>query len=865
MDELYSEILQRAFNKAKKNPRIGAPFLRVIGMLVVAPYPTSLETIAFFCVEQDVFKDQTLDGIVQRLRLEVLVDLGSLIHIPPTSTDRLHLMHSSIRDLLVDKERAGPTGEAYWVNVISHHGRLATDSLRFMIRDLRANICNLSDLSKGNSETEVRKLVQQHVPQGLQYCCRAWSVHLTESIATGEPGEEVIRNEFGVLSKTKLLGWLEVMSLLGEARGALEMAKTMCAWLQVSPTCKSKYSSIDIDVYSDKSNSMSEPLLFSLWDDMRRFIKAYYEPLAFGALHIYASALPFCPTETELWTRYRNLATAHVLNGFQSRTWPPNVWRTQVDTEIVAISFSPDGALVVYGARNGSIGLLDAETGAPIGHNSLVLCITYSPNGTHLASGSEDHTIRLWDAETGALVQEPLQGHEGAVWKVAFAPSGNLLASASGDSTIRLWDVQTRAPFGEPLRDHEGAVWSVSFSQNGKLLASSSADCSVRLWDPATGAAIGVLYRGRDYGIWSVSISPDSKLIAYGSGDSTVQMWSAESNVPIGERFAGHDGVIWGVAFSPKGRLLASGSVDRTVRLWNAESAAPPGEPLMPHEGVVESVSFSPDKRLVASGSRDCAIQLWNTETGKPIGEPLRGHKDAVRTVLFCPDAGGKLLASGSVDRTIRVWDVETGTLIREPLVGHDGVICSLRFSGSKLLASASYDRTIRLWNIETMAPIEEPLVGHDGIVWRLRFSPDGKLLASGSSDRTIRVWDVETWTLIGNPIKGYRYELTTLLFSKDSRHLVAKSTHETLRWDVQTLMPISEPVDSIDDSTINETFVLSNEGQWVTCNSKRLLWLPAQYWAHASGRKIMISHRKLVFSFRKLVLISNLSASLKV
>ena len=50
-----------------------------------------------------------------------------------------------------------------------------------------------------------------------------------------------------------------------------------------------------------------------------------------------------------------------------------------------------------------------------IGHRSQVLSVSWSPDGTRLATGSEDGTAKVWDAAGGRELLT-LKGHTGAVW-----------------------------------------------------------------------------------------------------------------------------------------------------------------------------------------------------------------------------------------------------------------------------------------------------------------------------------------------------------------------------------------------------------------------------------------------------------------
>ncbi|KIO31985.1 hypothetical protein M407DRAFT_67234, partial [Tulasnella calospora MUT 4182] len=770
VDELYTQILSRALDNVKQNPAKRNLLLDLLGTLVVAPYPVSLEAMVFLHAEYDLVKGKAPEAAFNFLRREILADLNSLLFIPVSSSEPVRLMHTSIRDLLVDRERCSA---GYWVDLAQDHQRLASTCLVRMNRHLRENICNLKDLSKPSSE--VQDIVEREISKGVQYCCRSWSIHLTSAEKLSQPGVNnrlPLEPDFKLFCEEKVLLWLEVMSLVGLSYEAIMVAKQVHQWLLHHPDEASRSSS-----------------LVTLWNDVHRFASAFDEPIAFSPLHIYASALAHCPKKTELWKRYRKDAKTVTIRGVQPPTWSCDVWSKSVGSEVKSVAFSSDGTL--------------------------------------LASGCDDQIIRLLDPNTGREVGEPLKGHSGAVRSVCFSPDGKLLASGSCDDTIRLWDPQTGSQVGKPLTGHSGPVLSVCFSPDGKLLASGSDDNTIQLWDPQTGSQVGELLTGHSDPVLSVCFSPDGKLLASGSWDKEIRLWDPQTSSQVGEPLTGHSGTVWSVCFSPDSKLLASGSNDNTIRLWDPQTGSQVGEPLTGHSNTVLSICFSPDSKLLASGSRDKEIRLWDPQTSSQVGEPLTGHSGTVWSICFSPD--GKLLASGSNDNTIRLWDPQTGSQVGEPLTGHSSFVESFCFSpDGKLLASGSCDNTIRLWDPQTGSQVSEPLTGHSGTVWSVCFSPDSKLLASGSDDDTIRLWDPQTSSQVGEPLGGCTWGVNSVWFSSNGKSINGRSNSgHSVAWDVSTRERCDTP------SPIPCVANVGYEDHWVTLSSSRLFWLPSQYWGY--------------------------------
>jgi WD40 repeat protein len=100
-------------------------------------------------------------------------------------------------------------------------------------------------------------------------------------------------------------------------------------------------------------------------------------------------------------------------------------------------AFMPDGKSFVSGGLGGELAAFDLtgkKLGNFIGHESDVWAVTPSPDGRLLVSGSHDQTIRLWNVKTFELIATLFPGSDGE-W-VMWTPQGYYTSSPNGDRIV---------------------------------------------------------------------------------------------------------------------------------------------------------------------------------------------------------------------------------------------------------------------------------------------------------------------------------------------------------------------------------------------------------------------------------------------
>ncbi|MBL8799006.1 MAG: FecR domain-containing protein [Planctomycetia bacterium] len=286
-----------------------------------------------------------------------------------------------------------------------------------------------------------------------------------------------------------------------------------------------------------------------------------------------------------------------------------------------------------------------------------IWALTFAPDGRLLVTGGSQGQVRLWQVEAGAD-QEPValdNTLHADVRAFAFSRDGKLLA-AGGDQPplTRVWDWAARKEVAS-LPGHRTWIEALAFSKDGKTLVVAGAhgqeSSQIRLWDLERRQTRAVL-DGHVGGVWSVVFSPDGQTLASAGRDGVIKLWDF-SREQVRQLLLGHASEVYALAFSPDGSQLVSSSRDRTVRLWDTATGHEL-RCLLGHSREVRAVAFAPDGRTVASASQDGTARWWRVADGQELATfKLPGSANAV---AYSPD--GRTLAAAGWYKTVQLWDL---------------------------------------------------------------------------------------------------------------------------------------------------------------------------------------------------------------
>ena len=183
--------------------------------MVLAANPLSPSTIA------------TLLGFEVEEVYPILSLVHSLLILQESTDEPVRPFHKSFPDFITDPARC--TNQRFRVCPHDQRVELLAGCLVTMNRELERNMCELPDGVVNSEVIDLKERTEEHIGRALEYACKSWHKHLVGMV----PAHVVpVLHEF---LEEKFLFWLEVLSVLGATREALDAleATTRCEWPDV--------------------------------------------------------------------------------------------------------------------------------------------------------------------------------------------------------------------------------------------------------------------------------------------------------------------------------------------------------------------------------------------------------------------------------------------------------------------------------------------------------------------------------------------------------------------------------------------------------------------------------------------------------
>jgi len=216
LDAMYTSILWGAFGDG--GPEDDVRIRSVLGIVVLAMTPLPPSTIA------------TLLGFSTRDVVALLLSLSSLLTLLGDTSSPVRFFHKSFPDFITDPTRC--VNRRFHISPPDHHLQLVIRCLDLLDQNLAKNMCKLPDAVVNSDVSDLEKRIEKYINPALEYACLFWHKHLLDAVTIPAYAPKISATLHQFLEK-KFLFWLEVLSVLGAVRNAVEALQVTTDWLEV--------------------------------------------------------------------------------------------------------------------------------------------------------------------------------------------------------------------------------------------------------------------------------------------------------------------------------------------------------------------------------------------------------------------------------------------------------------------------------------------------------------------------------------------------------------------------------------------------------------------------------------------------------
>ena len=211
---LYASILEGAFGS--DHPRDDPKVRSILGAVVLAVNPLPPSAIAL------LLGFHTTDVVLRLSSVNSLLIFQEEINYP------VRPFHKSFPDFIIDPARC--INQRFQIPPPDHHLELLLGCLGLMNQTLEKNMCNLPEAVRNSDVDDLQERKEQHISHALRYACKSWHKHLIDKHIAHKPK---ITSALHYLLEKKFLCWLEVLSVLGAVRDAVDALEVAAKWLEV--------------------------------------------------------------------------------------------------------------------------------------------------------------------------------------------------------------------------------------------------------------------------------------------------------------------------------------------------------------------------------------------------------------------------------------------------------------------------------------------------------------------------------------------------------------------------------------------------------------------------------------------------------
>lgn len=589
-----------------------------------------------------------------KLEEMIMASCGQLVTVDRFG--KVHMVHETAREFLLSKDLESE----FAIDRSGGHTRIAKVCLAYLVGDeMKAPRASRRGSRRGPGVTIVDKR-----SEFSKYACASFSYHLGKA----DPLSDEVLVLIDKFLKANILSWIEVIGQEQNLTPLIRTARSLKSYLRA---CATERSPLGRELHTIRG-----------WTtDLVRLATKFSDALITSPSAIYSLILPFCPTES---TIYSTISPGWRLSvvGLSNTHW---------DDRLCCLGFQHgQPSTICHGEDYFAVGLstgivtiylaASCQEHKTVNHGEPVRLLLFKKRANLLVSCGMK-MIKVWDIPTGEISYSFI-----APWRpISLAFEGHLLMVASYRNYIASWD------FDKDGAEQPNRPWSHSPEDINK--SSRLQPCAISI---STGhRMLAVAYSGQPIILWDL--------------EEDTYYGSCGKKLPNGETST-H--LVTSLAFNPNPGidLVAASYLDGELALLNPFQ----DDELESFRAECNALASSLDGRLLAGSAGNGTIQIFEFETLRLLYR-VKSANFFIKQLSFSNDS---LRLADIRGTQCNIW--EPAMLLRESL-GDD--ICEN--TQTSIVDATTSDTKVKISAIS--------------------LHPKGEVVACGKSDGLVSLYDMKS------------------------------------------------------------------------------------------------------------------------
>lgn len=412
---------------------------------------------------------------------------------------------------------------------------------------------------------------------------------------------------------------------------------------------------------------------------------------------------------------------------------------------VKSLAVSPSGKRLLLASEDGSVRIVNCETGAIVGSTAAgeaIVALAWCGDDVTWVSLDAGRAVKYWKQATIESGKGWANGPR-SVTRLCVSADGSRLLTGTPDGVLKLWDAAGNSLQAFPW-ENKGSIQTIGLSDDGQIIAAAGAEGAISLYQSSLVRAF-TAHAGHAEQVRYV----DDRTVVTAGEDKLIRAWNLADETEK-RRFEGCPALVVDLVVSAANAKLFALGDDRKLYGWNLNDGSPLDLASVLGDMSVTRIGLSSDAQRLAILNNQGQIRIFGLAELRQIEEIASPAADA--TAIAYLKNGAIVCAADTVVNIAQGEEQKTGQK------AHTGSIVGVAaISNKDEFITVGEDKKIKIWSINgdfirDLAEAESPLVS-------FVLSDNGREMTAMGRDGKLFVWNF-SGELVSQSTPGGRFKL---------------------------------------------------------------------------------------------------------